>query len=44
MPLPDEWKESRHWLQFESESQAMFSNYCINTGVEPEKSFFVKGC
>ena len=40
----DEWKQDRPWLRFDSDSQAMFCEYCINTGVEPEKSNFVKGC
>ena len=33
-----------HGFQFDSESPAMFCDYCINAGVYPEKSSFVKGC
>ena len=40
----DEWCKGRSWLRFDSDSQAMFCDYCINAGVEPEKSSFVKGC
>ena len=40
----DEWKEGRPWLQFDSESQAMFCDYCMNAGVDPEKSSIVKAC
>ena len=40
----DEWCKGRSWLRFDSDSQTMFCDYCINAGVEPEKSSFVKGC
>ena len=40
----DAWKNDRPWLWFDSESQAMFCYYCINAGVEPDWSSFLKGC
>ena len=40
----DDWKKGRQWLTYDPEQEAMFCDYCIKAGVEPEKSSFVKGC
>ena len=31
-------------LRFDSDTQSMYCTYCIEAGVEPEKSHLVKGC